>query len=202
MDLRTELKHSCILKYSVDSLSQNWWWFCAIQNTLRSPPTEHSVAWTKSYPKAAHGEHLCVCLPGLNWRGHASVSLALSLNCPTVQSFARLLQVKVNRDEINRLALARGAAKGKAAVWKSLYLTCQHPEVPREYALQTFCTAKALRSDFKGEKPVKLREILKRISTWDTSYAILIGAFLMDSYCKLLYSNTTTEYTWLQIWPL
>lgn len=24
----------------------------------------------------------------------------------------------------------------------------------------------------------------------------------MDSYGKLLYSNTTTGYTWLQIWPL
>lgn len=41
---------------------------------------------------------------------------------------------------------------------------------------------------------MKMKKILKWISTWDTSYAILIDAILMDSYCKLLYINTTTRY--------
>jgi len=35
---------------------------------------------------------------------------------PNCAEFSRLLQVKVNRHEVNRLALAKGAAEGRAAV--------------------------------------------------------------------------------------
>lgn len=71
--------------------------------------------------------------------------MALLLNCPAMKSSARLLQVKAKGDEVNRLALARRAAGGTAAVSKSLYLRGQHPEVPREYALLTFCAIKAFK---------------------------------------------------------
>lgn len=71
--------------------------------------------------------------------------MALLLNCPAVKSSERLLQVKVKGDEVNRLALARRAAKGAAAISKSLYLRGQHPEVFREYALLTFCAIKAFK---------------------------------------------------------
>ena len=69
----------------------------AVQKTLESPLAELR---TKFYFKAAHqSASQSVCLPGLSWKGCSSVSLTLLPSCKTVQSFARLLQVKVSRSK-------------------------------------------------------------------------------------------------------
>jgi len=89
----------------------------AVQKTLESPLAELR---TKFYFKAAHqSASQSVCLPGLSWKGCSSVSLTLLPSCKTVQSFARLLQVKVNQDEIKSPALGRKEAEVKKLSRKS-----------------------------------------------------------------------------------